>query len=128
MASLGPAPAASGGRRPGVAAPATPKEGRGKQQGGCCPPAHAQARPAWPGLAPLPGCGQGGAEAAPARGGRPPQRRRREGAAAPSKPAHRGPGGPLAAPKAAGIAPAAVSPPPGVPEEGGEAGDGGGRI
>ena len=106
VASLGPAPAASGGRRPGVATPATPKREREKQQGGCCPlltPWPGRPGLAWrlslaaarearrlrrPGVA---GAGRGGL--------RPPQRRRREGAAAPSTIAHRGPKGPLAAPR-----------------------------
>jgi len=54
VASPGPAPAASGGRRPGVAAPATPKEGRENSRGAAAPLAHAQARPglAWPGASP----------------------------------------------------------------------------
>ena len=53
----------------------------------------------------------------------------KEGAAAPSTEVHRGPGGPLAEPKAAGVTPAAVNPRRGCrrgEEEVG--GDGGGRA
>jgi len=108
----------AGRRRPparGVA-PATPQER--KERGGCCPLSRERKR----GLLPPPQTTHRGATLAPLAAhdrrhstggaqdwggaGHPKE----EGAAAPSTQEHRGPGGPLAEPKAAGVTPAAVNP------------------
>jgi len=77
----------------------------------------------WPGRAlAATGRPEGGGESAPALAAGAGQgwlghpKEKKEGAAAPSTAAHRGPGGPLAAPKAAGVVPAAVCPRRGAEE------------
>ena len=98
---------------------------RGKSVGGCRPPSSHQPRPAWAGPAAAPWLRPGGRSAlrrppwpaqAGVASGHPQKRGEREGAAAPSRTAHRGPGGPLAAPSRRQRA-GGARPPTGAPEE-----------